>query len=67
MCVPASLSVSLSLPPDSELVMVETRFAAVAETEEPVVPRARRVRPPRRVVPDEPLQMVETRKEQPAP
>jgi ribonuclease E len=60
-------TVSMSLPPDSELVMVETRFATVLETEEPVVPRARRVRPARPVPPDEPLQMVETRKEQPAP
>ena len=59
--------VSMSLPPDSELVMVETRFAPVVETEQPAALQARRVRPARAVVADEPLQMVETRKEQPAP
>jgi hypothetical protein len=64
---PPAETVSLSLPSDSELVMVETRFAPVVETEEPVAPRPRRARPARPVIPDEPLQMVETRKEQPAP
>ncbi|HKU87196.1 MAG TPA: hypothetical protein VJV77_12750 [Casimicrobiaceae bacterium] len=57
----------MSLPPDSDLVMVETQFAAVVESEEPAAPRPRRVRPARAVIADEPLQMVETRKEQPAP
>ena len=47
--------------------MVETRFAPVVETEQPAALQARRVRPARAVVADEPLQMVETRKEQPAP
>ncbi len=64
---PASEPVSMSLPPDSDLVMVETRFAPVVETEEPTAPRARRVRPARAVIADEALQMVETRKEQAAP
>ena len=64
---PAPVPVSMSLPPDSNLVMVETRFAPVVETEEPVAPRARRPRPARAVIADEPLQMVETRKEQAAP
>ena len=64
---PAMETVSMSLPPDSDLVLVETRFAPVVETEEPAAPRARRVRPARAVIADEPLQMVETRKEQPAP
>ena len=59
--------VSMSLPPDSDLVMVETRFAPVVEIEEPAAPRARRARPARAVIADEPLQMVETRKEQAAP
>ena len=64
---PAVETVSMSLPPDSDLVMVETRFAPVVGNDEPAAPRARRVRPARAVIADEPLQMVETRKEQPAP
>jgi len=60
-------TVSRSLPPDSDLVMVETRFAPAVETDEPAAPRGRRVRPARPVIADEPLQMVETRKEQPVP
>jgi ribonuclease E len=60
-------TVSMSLPPDSDLVMVETRFAPAVETDEPAAPRGRRVRPARPVIADEPLQMVETRKEQPVP
>src|SRR4029078_11315702 len=54
---------SLALPADSDLVLVETRFAAPVEAEEPEAARPRRVRPPRMSVPDEPLQMVETRKQ----
>ncbi|MGE5089083.1 MAG: Rne/Rng family ribonuclease [Candidatus Levyibacteriota bacterium] len=58
-------TVSLALPPDSDLVLVETRHAApAAEAEEAPVQRARRTRPPRVSLPDEPLQIVETRKEQ---
>jgi hypothetical protein len=38
-----------------------------AEIEEPEVPRTRRVRPTRTVLADEPLQMVETRKDQAGP
>jgi ribonuclease E len=64
---PVSEAVSMSLPADSNLVMVETRFVPVVETEEPTAPRARRVRPARAVITDEALQMVETRKEQAAP
>lgn len=65
----AAIPVQLTLPPDSDLVMVETREVAtsVAAVEEPEMPRTRRVRPARTVVADEPLQMVETRKEQAAP
>lgn len=44
--------------------MVETRFAApLADEAEPDTPRPRRVRAPRPPVIDEPLQMVETRKD----
>ena len=57
-----------ALPPDSSLVMVETRFPAPAiEDEEPLQARPRRQRRPATALPDEPLQMVETRKEQASP
>jgi hypothetical protein len=57
----------LALPPNSDLVMVETRFAApIVEAEPPVAHRPRRERRPSASVPDEPLQMVETRKDQPS-
>jgi len=57
----------LALPPNSDLVMVETRFAPPAvETEAPVAPRPRRERRSSASAPDEPLQMVETRKDQPS-
>ena len=60
--------VQLTLPPDSDLVMVETHASMPrAEIEEPEVPRTRRVRPTRTVTADEPLQMVETRKDQAGP
>jgi hypothetical protein len=54
---------SLALPRDSDLVMVETRFAPPPVEEEPAPARARRVRPARAPVIDEPVPMVETRKE----
>ncbi len=61
--------VSMSLPADSGLELVETRskgtFVPEPEAEAPAGPR--RVRPPRVVIPDEPLQIVETRKEGPPP
>ena len=54
--------------PDSDLVMVETRFAAPPpESDETNAPRARRVRPARPAVVEEPLQMVETHKGQASP
>ena len=63
-----TVPVQLTLPPDSDLVMVETHASMPrAEIEEPEVPRTRRVRPTRTVLADEPLQMVETRKDQAAP
>jgi len=59
----------VALAETSDLVMVETRFAAppAMEPEAPAVPRPRRERRPTATVQDEPLQLVETRKEQPSP
>jgi hypothetical protein len=51
-------------PPDSGLELVETRHHAPAPgADEAEAPRPKRVRPPRAQVADEPLQIVETRKE----
>ena len=61
--------VSMELPPDSGLVLVETareRSAAIVPEQEPEQPRQRRQRPARQQLPDEPLQLVETHKEPPA-
>ena len=52
--------VSLELPPDSGLVLVETSHAAPKPIEEEAQPHPHRARPPRVQVADEPLQMVET-------
>jgi len=53
--------VSLELPPESDLVLVETsHMRVVTEAEEPEMPRRGRVRAPRAEVLDEPLEMVET-------
>src|ERR1022692_220462 len=54
--------ISLELPPDSNLVLVETaRHQSDAPTsDQPETARPRRVRPPRVEVKDEPLQLVET-------
>ena len=61
--------VALTLPPDSGLEMVETRFKAAPVPEPEPAPSAgpRRVRPPRAVVAEEPLQIVETRKSEQPP
>jgi ribonuclease E len=59
--------VSLELPPNSELVLVQTTHSASPPAEEPEMPRPRRVRPPRATAPDEPLQMVETTHKDPTP
>jgi len=62
--------VRYTLPADSGLELVETDRAraaprpASAETE---APRQRRVRPPKVELHDEPLEIIETRKEPPAP
>jgi hypothetical protein len=58
---PETPRVSLELPPDSGLVLVETSHAAPKPIEEEAQPRPHRVRPPRAQVADEPLQIVETR------
>jgi hypothetical protein len=58
--------VSMALPADSGLQLVETVHRLVPTEPEAVEPPApRRVRPPRVEAADEPLQIVETRKEQP--
>jgi len=65
--VPDLPPVALTLPPDSGLVLVETshRGTTVPSEPEPQLPAGpRRARKPRVVVPEEPLQIVETRKEQ---
>jgi ribonuclease E len=57
--------VSLALPPDSELELVETReHVASPMADEPAeLPRQKRVRRPRVEVPNEPLELVETHKD----
>jgi hypothetical protein len=52
--------VSLELPPESGLVLVETSHAAAPGPDEPETMRPRRVRPPRVEISEEPLQIVET-------
>jgi ribonuclease E len=52
--------VSLELPPDSGLVLVQTSHTAPPPIEEEVQPRPHRVRPARVKVAEEPLQLVET-------
>ncbi|MEO8739857.1 MAG: Rne/Rng family ribonuclease [Casimicrobiaceae bacterium] len=57
--------VSLQLPPDSGLVLIETARERVVDVTAPAemeAPRPRRPRPPRIATADEPLQMVETQK-----
>ncbi|HVF62984.1 MAG TPA: Rne/Rng family ribonuclease [Casimicrobiaceae bacterium] len=55
--------IQLSLPEGSGLEMIETRSRESQPVDEPAgAPRPRRVRPARAVVADEPLQMVETTK-----
>ena len=52
--------ISLELPPDSGLELVETTHTAPAQEDAIEAQRPRRVRPPRAAIADEPLQMVET-------
>lgn len=60
-------TVSRELPPDSDLVLVETRAAVTSPSEEGDTPatKPKRVRPPRAEITAEPLEMVETQKEPP--
>ena len=63
-----AVSATLALPPDSDLVMIETRFAPPpVESDEPVQPRPHRERRTHAAVADEPLQLVETRKGEASP
>jgi len=57
--------VSLELPPDSGLVLVETSHAAPPPIDETDVPRPHRVRAPRAKIVEEPLQLVETQHKEP--
>jgi hypothetical protein len=61
--MPELPKVSLELPPDSGLVLIETarERVVIAESSEPAEPsRPRRVRPTRVQAREEPLQLVET-------
>jgi hypothetical protein len=56
--------IQLALPAESGLELVETRHRADEPVQESLeAPRARRVRPPRATIAEEPLQMVETKRE----
>lgn len=60
--------VQYSLPADSGLELVETdrsRASPRPASEEPEAPRPRRVRPPKVELRDEPLEIIETRKDAP--
>jgi len=61
--------VAMTLPPDSGLEMVETRSKAAPVAEPDVAPAGapRRARPPRVAVAEEPLQIIETRKDSSPP
>lgn len=59
--IPELPPVTLTLPPESGLELVETRAKAAPQPEEEERPAGpRRVRPPKVQVAEEPLQMVET-------
>ncbi|MBS0325564.1 MAG: Rne/Rng family ribonuclease [Proteobacteria bacterium] len=61
---PALVPITLAPAPDSGLELVETRHHDASPAEEEAAPaRAHRTRPPRVVVAEEPLQLVETRKD----
>jgi hypothetical protein len=68
--MPELPKVSLELPPDSGLVLIETTRERVvfSESSEPAEPsRPRRVRPTRAETREEPLQLVETAHKDPTP
>jgi hypothetical protein len=52
--------IALTLPPDSGLELVETRFAPAPSDELAETPRPKRVRPPKVEIASEPLEIVET-------
>lgn len=56
----------MTLPPDSGLELVETRFQPAPAVEDAPVLALRRTRPPKVQITDEPLQIVETHKAPPA-
>jgi hypothetical protein len=58
--------ITAALPPESGLELVETRFAPAPVVDD-APPPPRRVRPPRVVLDEQPLQFVETRKDSPPP
>lgn len=61
--IPELPPVALTLPPESGLELVETKLKAAPEPEPELPAGPRRVRPPKVVVAEEPLQIVETRKD----
>jgi hypothetical protein len=68
--MPELPKVSLELPPDSGLVLIETapeRVAVSASSETAEPPRPRRIRPTRVQAHEEPLQLVETVHKDPTP
>ncbi len=68
--MPELPKVSLALPPDSDLVLIETarERVVISESSEPAEPsRPRRVRPARAEAREEPLQLVETVHKDPTP
>jgi hypothetical protein len=68
--MPELPKVSLELPPDSGLVLIETareRVAMVEASEPAEPPRPRRVRPTRSEAREEPLQLIETVHKDPTP
>ena len=58
--IPELPPVALTLPPESGLELVETKFKGGAEAEPETPAGPRRVRPPKVAIAEEPLQMVET-------
>jgi hypothetical protein len=67
--IPELPKVSLELPPDSGLVLIETarERVLISESSEPAEPSPRRVRPTRAETREEPLQLVETVHKDPTP
>ncbi len=65
---PPPAPIALTLPADSGLELVETRFSAPTPADDAAdAPRPKRVRPPRVEAASEPLEIIETRKDSPPP